>query len=168
LVRDTIPLPGYPKLATDPPAPGTYTCEVLDDDGEQQVIPLAGFRATTHEPEYRDTAAIYTRTDHSRYTESYTHIITMGEEVDSSEGIHVVIVGAGLAGLSAALSTKLANPAHRVTVLETVKELQEVGVSGGLFSYPFSAFPIQEYLSPLTSLSPHLLLSQDYPHETPS
>jgi salicylate hydroxylase len=31
--------------------------------------------------------------------------------------------------LSAALSTKLANPAHRVTILETVRELQEVGVS---------------------------------------
>lgn len=43
------------------------------------------------------------------------------------EGIHLVIIGAGLAGLSAALSTKLANPSHAVTVLETVKELQEVG-----------------------------------------
>jgi salicylate hydroxylase len=47
---------------------------------------------------------------------------------NTDEGIHLVIIGAGLAGLSAALSTKLANPAHEVTVLETVKELQEVGV----------------------------------------
>lgn len=47
----------------------------------------------------------------------------------TDEGIHLVIIGAGLAGLSAALSTKLANPAHKVTILETVKELQEVGVS---------------------------------------
>jgi salicylate hydroxylase len=73
----------------------------------------------------------------------------MGEEVDSNEGIHVVIVGAGLAGLSAALSTKLANPAHRVTVLETVRELQEVGVSGSVFLFPSSTFLLRgTYLSP--------------------
>ena len=53
----------------------------------------------------------------------------MGVQTDSKEGIHLIIIGAGLAGLSAALSTKLANPAHRVTVLEAVNELQEVGVS---------------------------------------
>lgn len=52
----------------------------------------------------------------------------MGDQTNTDEGIHLVIIGAGLAGLSAALSTKLANPAHRVTVLEGVKELQEVGV----------------------------------------
>lgn len=46
----------------------------------------------------------------------------------AEDGIHVVIIGAGLAGLSAALSTKLANPAHRVTVLEATRELTEVGV----------------------------------------
>ncbi|KAL2196364.1 hypothetical protein P885DRAFT_69429 [Corynascus similis CBS 632.67] len=51
----------------------------------------------------------------------------MGDQTNTDEGIHLVIIGAGLAGLSAALSTKLANPAHRVTVLEGVKELQEVG-----------------------------------------
>ncbi|KAK1655724.1 FAD dependent oxidoreductase [Colletotrichum phormii] len=45
----------------------------------------------------------------------------------SSDGIHVIIIGAGLAGLATALSTKLANPSHRVTILEAVKELQEVG-----------------------------------------
>lgn len=43
--------------------------------------------------------------------------------------LHVIIIGAGLAGLATALSTKLANPSHRVTVLESVKELQEVGVN---------------------------------------
>jgi salicylate hydroxylase len=57
----------------------------------------------------------------------------MGEQIHSDEGIHLIVIGAGLAGLSAALSTKLANPAHQVTVLETVKELQEVGVSHPLF-----------------------------------
>ncbi len=48
---------------------------------------------------------------------------------DRSDGIHVVVIGAGLAGLAVALSTKLANPSHKVTVCETVKELQEIGVS---------------------------------------
>jgi salicylate hydroxylase len=43
--------------------------------------------------------------------------------------IHLIVIGAGLAGLSAALSTKLANPEHKVTILESVKELAEVGVS---------------------------------------
>ena len=42
--------------------------------------------------------------------------------------LHLLITGAGLAGLSAAISTKLANPHHRVTILESVKELAEVGV----------------------------------------
>lgn len=48
---------------------------------------------------------------------------------DSQKGIHLVIIGAGLAGLAAALSTKLANPAHAVTICEAVSELQEIGVS---------------------------------------
>jgi salicylate hydroxylase len=43
--------------------------------------------------------------------------------------IHVIIIGAGLAGLSAAISTKVANPNHQVTILESVKELAEIGVS---------------------------------------
>ena len=47
----------------------------------------------------------------------------------AEDGLHIVIVGAGIAGLSAAISTKLANPSHKITILETVKELQEVGVS---------------------------------------
>ncbi|ESZ94278.1 FAD binding domain protein [Sclerotinia borealis F-4128] len=41
--------------------------------------------------------------------------------------LRVLVVGAGLAGLAAALSTKLANPSHEVTILETVSELAEVG-----------------------------------------
>ncbi|KAF4780220.1 FAD dependent oxidoreductase [Colletotrichum scovillei] len=45
----------------------------------------------------------------------------------NNDGLHVIIIGAGLAGLATALSTKLANPSHRVTILEAVKELQEVG-----------------------------------------
>ena len=48
---------------------------------------------------------------------------------DAREGIHLVVIGAGLAGLAAAISTKIANPAHKVTVLEATKELQEFGVS---------------------------------------
>lgn len=44
------------------------------------------------------------------------------------EGLHLVIIGAGLAGLAAALSTKLANPSHKVTICEAVRELQEIGV----------------------------------------
>lgn len=41
--------------------------------------------------------------------------------------LHLIIIGAGLAGLSAAVSTKVGNPDHRVTMLESVKELAEVG-----------------------------------------
>ncbi|KAK4658036.1 hypothetical protein QC762_203250 [Podospora pseudocomata] len=52
---------------------------------------------------------------------------TTTETKTQDEGIHVIIIGAGLAGLAAALSTKLANPLHQVTILEAVKELQEVG-----------------------------------------
>ncbi|GKT85112.1 FAD binding domain protein [Colletotrichum tofieldiae] len=53
----------------------------------------------------------------------------MSEEAgpNASDPLHVIIIGAGLAGLATALSTKLANPSHRVTILEAVKELQEVG-----------------------------------------
>lgn len=44
-----------------------------------------------------------------------------------SDSIHVVVIGAGIAGLSVAISTKIANPSHQVTILESVKELAEVG-----------------------------------------
>lgn len=60
----------------------------------------------------------------------------MGEHISTDEALHLIVIGAGLAGLSAALSTKLANPAHRVTVLETVKELQEVGVRQSSLPFP--------------------------------
>lgn len=52
--------------------------------------------------------------------------------------IHLIIIGAGLAGLSAAISTKVANSAHQVTILESVKELAEIGVSSTrLFTISF-------------------------------
>ncbi|KAE9373631.1 FAD/NAD(P)-binding domain-containing protein [Stipitochalara longipes BDJ] len=41
--------------------------------------------------------------------------------------IHLIVIGAGLAGLAAAISTKVANPEHEVTILESVKELAEIG-----------------------------------------
>ncbi|KAH8805703.1 hypothetical protein F5884DRAFT_860304 [Xylogone sp. PMI_703] len=41
--------------------------------------------------------------------------------------LHVLIIGAGLAGLGAALSIKIANPDHEVTVLEAVPALAEIG-----------------------------------------
>ena len=61
-----------------------------------------------------------------------------GNEIgdDSQQGIHLVIIGAGLAGLAAALSTKLANPAHKVTICEAVSELQEIGASYPTLTHP--------------------------------
>lgn len=49
-------------------------------------------------------------------------------DTDDKMSIHLIIIGAGLAGLSAAISTKVANPGHQVTILESVKELAEIGV----------------------------------------
>ncbi|KAL2075156.1 hypothetical protein VTL71DRAFT_98 [Oculimacula yallundae] len=68
-----------------------------------------------------------------------------------SEGINVIIIGAGLAGLAAAISTKLGNPNHKVTILESVKELQEIGA--GLQLTPnatrlFKPWGIYDTLSP--------------------
>lgn len=51
----------------------------------------------------------------------------MGSIDQGSESLHLIIIGAGLAGLSAAVATKVANPSHQVTILETVRELAEVG-----------------------------------------
>ena len=69
------------------------------------------------------------------YTELANHgcnlrsIMPEDENKSADLGIHVIIIGAGLAGLATAISTKIANPLHRITVCEAVKELQEVGVS---------------------------------------
>jgi hypothetical protein len=49
-------------------------------------------------------------------------------ERSAADGVHLLVVGAGLAGLSAAIATKVANSANQVTILEAVRELQEVGV----------------------------------------
>ena len=43
------------------------------------------------------------------------------------DGIQILVIGAGLAGLAVSLSTKLANPSHQVTVFEAAKVLQEIG-----------------------------------------
>lgn len=59
-----------------------------------------------------------------------------------SGSIHLIIIGAGLAGLSAAISTKIANPNHTVTILESVRELAEIGVC-----------PLSLPLSPILPLS---------------
>jgi salicylate hydroxylase len=45
-----------------------------------------------------------------------------------SQSLYVLIIGAGLAGLGAAISIKVANPKHQVTILESVKELAGIGV----------------------------------------
>ncbi len=55
--------------------------------------------------------------------------------------LHLIIIGAGLAGLSAAVSTKIGNPDHKVTILESVKELAEVGVSTSFISLAASSKP---------------------------
>jgi len=76
-------------------------------------------------------------------------------DTSADEGIHLIIVGAGLAGLSSALSTKLANPKHRVTMCEAVRELQEVGVglpSPLTFLFPFR--PLFSLFSFLFSILP--------------
>ncbi|KAF6845353.1 FAD binding domain protein [Colletotrichum musicola] len=79
----------------------------------------------------------------------------MDDNLVASEPIHVVIIGAGLAGLATALATKLANPSHRVTILETVKELQEIGA--GLQLTPnatrlLEAWGLKPTLGPLATL----------------
>lgn len=60
----------------------------------------------------------------------FRHIVpSMAQPTGLDMDFHVIIVGAGLAGLSAALSIKLASPSHQVTIFESTKELKEVGVS---------------------------------------
>ncbi|KAK3359939.1 hypothetical protein B0T25DRAFT_601178 [Lasiosphaeria hispida] len=79
------------------------------------------------------------------------------------EGVHLVIIGAGLAGLAAALSTKLANPLHRVTICETVRQLQEVGA--GLQVTPngtllLSRWGIADILRPVAAIPSSLSVSR--------
>lgn len=50
--------------------------------------------------------------------------------------IHVIVIGAGLAGLAAAISIKIANPEHQVTVFEAVQKLDEIGVCDHSFPTP--------------------------------
>ncbi|CAG8953412.1 hypothetical protein HYFRA_00010161 [Hymenoscyphus fraxineus] len=78
----------------------------------------------------------------------------MGSLELPNDSIHLIIIGAGLAGLSAGLSTKLANPNHEVTILESVKELEEIGA--GLQLTPngtrhFKTWGIYERLLPLAT-----------------
>ncbi|KAL0938168.1 FAD binding domain protein [Colletotrichum truncatum] len=77
-------------------------------------------------------------------------------------GIHLVIVGAGLAGLSAALSTKLANPSHRVTICEAVDELKEIGA--GLQVTPNGARLLERWgiLDGLTTTVPRTMSVRRY------
>ena len=44
-----------------------------------------------------------------------------------SDSLHILVVGAGLGGLAAALSVKLEQPHHNVLVVESAAELAEVG-----------------------------------------
>ena len=50
--------------------------------------------------------------------------------------IQVIVIGAGLAGLAAAISIKIANPEHQVTVFEAVHKLDEIGVCDHSFPTP--------------------------------
>ncbi|OHE91884.1 FAD dependent oxidoreductase, partial [Colletotrichum orchidophilum] len=88
-------------------------------DGEKRLLRLAGVtsKSATTRPAQLD-----------RKLQSLSPSIMEGHtKASSNEPIHVIIIGAGLAGLATALSTKLETPSHRVTILEAVKELQEVG-----------------------------------------
>jgi salicylate hydroxylase len=57
----------------------------------------------------------------------------MAERKKSKSSLDITIVGAGLAGLSAAISCSLAG--HNVLVTESAKELAEVRASFGIVYY---------------------------------
>ncbi|KAK3685700.1 hypothetical protein B0T22DRAFT_226670 [Podospora appendiculata] len=82
-------------------------------------------------------------------------MITVVQSGDGEDpGVHLVIIGAGLAGLAAALSTKQANPLHRVTICEAARELHEIGA--GLQITPngtrlLSHWGLADDLAPLAS-----------------
>jgi salicylate hydroxylase len=54
-----------------------------------------------------------------------TDVRTVDQRQDR-EQLHLVVIGAGLAGLAAAISTRL-EAGHRVTVLEKVQKIEEIG-----------------------------------------
>lgn len=60
--------------------------------------------------------------------------------------IHVLVIGAGIAGLSSAISTKLANPEHKVTILESAHELADIGVSS------LSSTNYNDFINPFSTL----------------
>lgn len=71
---------------------------------------------------------------------AFTEFKLLKFEATIKMSIHLIVIGAGLAGLSAAISTKVANPDHKVTILESVKELAEIGVCFlSTPSFPFSS-----------------------------
>jgi hypothetical protein len=61
-----------------------------------------------------------------------------------SESLHVLIISTDLAGLAAAVVTKIANLEHRVATLESVKELAEIWVRATIpfFFYAFNPISV--------------------------
>ena len=72
-----------------------------------------------------------------------------------AESLHLIVIGAGLCGLAAAIATKVANPDHRVTILESVKELAEIGVS-------ILSFTRNQIILRIVDIVPNFLRRQGY------
>jgi salicylate hydroxylase len=64
----------------------------------------------------------------------------------SAQPLSILIVGAGLGGLGAAISLSLSNPKHHITVLESARSLQEVGA--GLQITPNASRLLQSWSLP--------------------
>ncbi|KAK2756025.1 FAD binding domain protein [Colletotrichum kahawae] len=75
---------------------------------------------------------------------------------------HVIIVGAGLAGLSAALSIKLASPSHQVTIFESTKELKEVGAGIQLTPNGVRLLEKWDVIKELPTALPHTMSVRRY------
>ncbi|KAH8599909.1 hypothetical protein B0O99DRAFT_611374 [Bisporella sp. PMI_857] len=60
-------------------------------------------------------------------------------DMADQDPVHIIIIGAGLAGLATAVAIKTANPSHAVTILETTKSLSEIGA--GLQLTPNGTLP---------------------------